>query len=75
MNPNDRVPVIDDEGKIVWESHTILRYLAARHGGGRFWSDDAYERSRSELWMDWLQTVLQPDFLNGVLLGFYRTPE
>ena len=33
MNPHGRVPVIDDmSGKVVWESHAILRYIAARHG-------------------------------------------
>ena len=35
----------DRGGRVVWESHTILRYLAARHGRGRFWSEDAGERS------------------------------
>ena len=25
--------------------------------------------------MDWVQKTLQPDFLNGVFWGFYRTPE
>ena len=25
--------------------------------------------------MDWSQTALQPDFLNGVFWGYYRTPE
>jgi glutathione S-transferase len=75
MNPHGRVPVIDDDGTVVWESHTILRYLAATYGGGRFWADDAGERSRAERWMDWSQTVLQPDFLMGVFWGFYRTPE
>ena len=25
MNPHGRVPVIDDDGTVVWESHTILR--------------------------------------------------
>ena len=59
----------------VWESHTILRYLAARHGDGRFWSDDPATRAQVEGWMDWSQTSLQPDFLNGVFWGFYRTPE
>jgi glutathione S-transferase len=75
MNPNGRVPVIDDDGTIVWESHAILRYLAARYGQGRFWSNDAAERSQVDRWMDWSQTVLQPDFLMGVFWGFYRTPE
>lgn len=75
MNPHGRVPVIDDDGVVVWESHAILRYLAARHGRERFWSSDAGTRSRADRWMDWSQTALQPDFLMGVFWGFYRTPE
>ena len=34
LNPHGRVPVIDDAGVNVWESHTILHYLAARFGAG-----------------------------------------
>src|SRR5262249_9941968 len=75
LNPHGRVPVIEDDGVVVWESHTILRYLGARYSGGRFWSDDPAERSRVDGWMDWAQTALQPDFLIGVFWGFYRTPE
>lgn len=74
MNPHGRVPVLDDGGIVVWESHAILRYLAARYGQGRFWADDPAERSLADRWMDWAQTTLQPDFLNGVFWGFYRTP-
>jgi glutathione S-transferase len=74
MNPHGRVPVIDDGGTVVWESHAILRYLAARYGKGTFWSDDPAERSQHERWMDWAATTLQPDFLMGVFWGFYRTP-
>ena len=73
MNPHGRVPVIDDDGTIVWESHAILRYLAARHG--RFWTDDPGARSQVDRWMDWSQTALQPDFLMGVFWDFFRTPE
>jgi glutathione S-transferase len=75
MNPHGRVPVIDHDGIIVWESQTILRYLAAKYGRDRFWSDDPAERSLYERWMDWSQASLQPDFLNGVFWGFDRTPE
>jgi glutathione S-transferase len=74
MNPHGRVPVIDDDGIVVWESQTILRYLAARYGRG-FWSVDPAERSEVERCMDWSQSTLQPDFLMGVFWGFYRTPE
>ena len=75
MNPHGNVPVIDDDGAIVWESHAILRYLAARYGGSRWWPDDPGERSLADRWMDWAQTALQPDFLMGVFWGYYRTPE
>jgi glutathione S-transferase len=75
MNPHGRVPVIiDDDGTTVWESHAILRYLAARYGAGDFWSDSPAQRSQADRWMDWSQCTLQPDFLNGVFWGFYRTP-
>ncbi len=75
LNPHGRVPLIQDGDLAVWESHAILRYLAAQYGEGRFWSADAAARSKIDGWMDWSQTTLQPDFLNGVFWGFYRTPE
>ncbi|MBA8881152.1 glutathione S-transferase family protein [Phyllobacterium myrsinacearum] len=75
MNPHGRVPVIDDAGTIVWQSHAILRYLAARFGKDQFWSDDAGKRSDDDRWMDWSQTALQPAFLTDIFWGFYRTPE
>src|SRR6266700_1143610 len=75
MNPHGRVPVIQDGDATVWESHAIVRYLAARHGAGHFWSGDPAVRAVVDGWMDWSQTSLQPDFLVGVFWGFYRTPE
>jgi len=75
MNPHGKVPVIDDGGVVVWESHAILRYLAAEYGGAAFWAEDPAARSQADRWMDWSAASLQPDFLTGVFWGFYRTPE
>ena len=75
VNPHGRIPVIADGETIVWESHAILRYLAARHRAPQFWSDDLVVRARVDGWMDWSQTALQPDFLVGVFWGFYRMAE
>src|SRR5581483_11725291 len=34
-NPNGLVPVLEEaDGFVLWESNTIVRYLAARHGSG-----------------------------------------
>jgi glutathione S-transferase len=75
MNPHGRVPVLQDSDVVIWESHAIMRYLAAQYGGARFWSDEPASRSCIDRWMDWSQTSVQPDFLNGVFWGYYRTPE
>jgi len=75
MNPMKRVPVIDDGGTIVWESHAIIRYLCAQYGIGQLWSEDAAQRSVGDIWMEWTQANLQPSFINGVFWAFYRTPE
>jgi len=32
LNPNHKIPVIDDDGLVVWESGAILLYLAEKHG-------------------------------------------
>ncbi|MCP3399008.1 glutathione S-transferase family protein [Bradyrhizobium sp. CCGB20] len=76
MNPHGRVPVIDDSSIIVWESHAILRYLAAKYASETsFWPTNPDERAKADQWMDWSQTALQPAFLVGVFWGWYRTPE
>jgi|SRR5688572_24491654 len=35
MNPNSLVPTIEDDGFVLWESHTIVRYLCAKHAPAR----------------------------------------
>ena len=33
LNPNHKIPVLDDEGQIIWESGAILLHLAEKYGG------------------------------------------
>lgn len=75
MNPMKLVPVLDDGGTVIWESHAIIRYLAASYGSGNLWLSNPKERSGCDIWMDWLQAHLQPAFIRGVFWGFFRTPE
>jgi len=74
INPHGRIPVIDDAGLVVWESHAIIRYLCARYGSGTLWPPDAAERSFADRWMDWSATTLQRDFMD-LFWGYYRTPD
>jgi len=73
MNPNAKIPTIDDDGVIVWESNAVVRYLAARHGADRLWDRDPGARAQADQWMDWMQTTLAPDFYELFWLSV-RTP-
>lgn len=55
-NPNALIPTIEEDGLTLWESNAILRYLAARHGGERWWSTSPSTRARGDKWMDWQLT-------------------
>ncbi len=60
LNPNALVPVLVDDGFVLWESNTICRYLCARHpqDGAALLPAGARERARVEQWMDWQATDL-----------------
>jgi len=74
INPNGVVPTLVDGDLAVWESHTILRYLAAAHAPERYWPEDPAERSQIDRWMDWSQAQLDPSFM-ALFWGYWRTPE
>lgn len=72
MNPTGLVPTIDDGGFVLWESHTIVRYLAAKHGAGTLWPTDIKMRADAERWMDWAFTF--QNAMRPVFWGLIRTP-
>jgi glutathione S-transferase len=72
LNPNGLVPTIEDDGFVLWESHAIVRYLAAKHGAGSLWPVDLQTRAEADRWMDWKQTSFWPA-LRGLFLGLVRT--
>jgi len=73
MNPNGRVPTIDDDGFILWESHAIVRYLARKHGKGSLWPTDDKVNADADRWMEWYSTTLWPA-LQPLFWNLVRTP-
>jgi glutathione S-transferase len=52
LNPNAKVPTMIDGDLVIWESHSILRYLAALHAPALHGlSPD--DKTLVERWMDW----------------------
>ncbi len=74
MNPNRRIPVLEDGTTVVWESQACVRYLAAQYSQGQFWPETPAERSIADRWMDWKVTTLLPH-LHVCFWGMIRTPE
>jgi len=58
LNPNAKVPVMDEDGFILWESHAMLRYLAARHGP-TWYPADLRARAIVDQWLDWMVIEFQ----------------
>lgn len=73
MNPNGRVPVLDDGGFVLWESNAMVRYLARRYGLGTLCPDDVRACADADRWMDWCTSSLAGAF-RGVFWGTVRTP-
>lgn len=57
MNPNGQVPVIVDDGFVMWESNAIMRYLAEQTASDLLPSD-ARERGLVDQWLTWQATEL-----------------
>jgi glutathione S-transferase len=76
LNPNGKIPVLEDGDYVLWETNAILRYLAMRHGGaaGRaLYPVDPAARASVDRWLDWQLSTLSPSE-RGMFWGLVRTP-
>jgi glutathione S-transferase len=72
MNPNGLVPTLEEEdGWLLWESNSIVRYLAAKHG--KLEPSDRRIRAQAQKWMDWQLAVASPAIF-PLFWGLVRTP-
>jgi glutathione S-transferase len=61
MNPNGLVPTLEEEdGYLLWESNSVVRYLAAKHKSSVLEPADLRTRANAGKWMDWQLSVLGP---------------
>ena len=52
LNPNAQVPVIIDDGFVLWESNAIMRYLSESRRSG-LWPVAVQERALVDQWLTW----------------------
>jgi glutathione S-transferase len=74
LNPNRLVPVIEDDGLVLWESNAIVRHLAQKHGRGTLSPADEHAYAQADQWMDWSTTSLYGDIISTCFIELIRTP-
>lgn len=73
-NPNGLVPVIDDDGFVLWESNAICRYLAGKVPRNPLLPEEPQPRARVEQWMDWQATELNGAWRYGFMALVRKSP-
>lgn len=73
LNPNATVPVIIDDGFVLWESGAIMRYLALKTGSD-LWPEEVRERALVDQWLTWQATELLPSWLYAVTAYLGKNP-
>lgn len=64
LNPNGRIPTINDDGLVLWESNAIVRHLARRYGFGTLWPEPDAACALADQWMEWFKTTPYPLYID-----------
>ena len=67
LNPNGHVPVIDDDGFILWESMAINLYLAKKYGAGGLYPSRLEDEARAWQWSFWGMTEVERPVLTAMM--------
>lgn len=74
LNPNGRIPTMEEDGLVLWESNAIVRYLSAKHGAGVLCPGDLRVHAEADKWMDWQAGTLYLPTFRRYYLTVGRTP-
>jgi glutathione S-transferase len=75
VNPNGRVPAIDDDGFVLRESLAINLYLAKKHAAGRFYPATLQGEARAWQWRLWATTEVEEPMIAGMFNALVLPPE
>ena len=74
LNPNAQIPTLVDGTFSLWESNSILRYLAMQYGASSsLYPSEPKLRASVDRWLDWSLSTLQPT-AGPVFHALVRTP-
>jgi glutathione S-transferase len=74
MNPNGRVPTLVDGDYVLWESHSVMRYLTMSYRpDSSIYPQAPKLRAGVDRWLDWTLSTVQP-VDRPVFWALVRTP-
>ena len=73
LNPNSRVPTMEDGEFVLWESNSIMRYLCMKYGREGLYPADPATRADIDRWLDWSLSIVVPAE-TPLFLATVRTP-
>lgn len=53
LNPNNKMPTLEDDGFVLWESNAILFYIAAKRPDRALWPSDLKAQADALRWLVW----------------------
>ena len=62
-NPNGHIPVLEDDGVVVWESMAINLYLAEKYGKSSLWPPELAAHADVYKWSFWAMTEVEPHLI------------
>ncbi len=71
--PTKLVPVLEDGDLAIWESHSILRYLARKFPDSEIGIDSNRTEAEINCWIDYNSSAFQPALI-GLFWELVRTP-
>lgn len=75
LNPNGHVPVLEDDGVVLWESMAINLYLADKYGKNSLWPSDAAGRAAAYQWSFWAMTEVEPHLITVLRNRVMNAPD
>lgn len=72
LNPNRKIPVLEDGSLVLWESAAIVRHLAETYGNGGLGPTDLKQRAIANQWTEWAATTIYSDLIGQVFQPLIR---
>lgn len=73
LNPHGRVPVLEEDGFVLYESNAILLHLASRHGNGSLLGNGPQELALIQQWLFVQAFDLQPHLQKAFVCKLYAS--